>query len=73
MAASLSRVLAASKRVGIDIETTGLDPRKDRICLLTLAPDAGGVWVLDTLDSAGAEDRLGPALADPGIQGGGGA
>ena len=66
MAAPLSRVLAASKRVGIDIETTGLDPRKDRICLLTLAPDAGGVWVLDTLDSAGAEidlGRLWPALA----------
>jgi DNA polymerase-1 len=66
MGASLAQALAASKAVGLDLETTGLDPRQDRICVVTLAPDAGGVWVLDTLDSAGAEidlGRLWPALA----------
>jgi DNA polymerase I-like protein with 3'-5' exonuclease and polymerase domains len=47
--ASLLPVLQAvdeSVRVGLDTETTGLDPRKDRVRLLTLATDRG-VWLVD--------------------------
>jgi ribonuclease D len=33
-------------RVGLDIETTGLDPRQDRVRLLSLATDRG-VYVVD--------------------------
>jgi hypothetical protein len=32
--------------VALDLETTGLDPRKDRIRLLTLATE-GGTWIVD--------------------------
>jgi DNA polymerase-1 len=48
-AAELSTVLQAvdeSERVGLDIETTGLDPRRDRVRLLQLAT-ARGLFVLD--------------------------
>jgi hypothetical protein len=43
-AADLATVLQAvddSRRIGLDTETTGLDPRKDRLRLLTLATDRG--------------------------------
>jgi DNA polymerase-1 len=45
----LPAVLAAieeSTRVALDIETTGLNPRQDRLRLLSLATD-GKVWLLD--------------------------
>jgi DNA polymerase-1 len=48
-AADLTAVLQAvdeSARVGLDIETVGLDPRRGRVRLLQLATDRG-VWVLD--------------------------
>src|SRR5829696_9208863 len=32
--------------VALDLETTGLDPRKDRTRLLSLAPE-GGTWIID--------------------------
>ena len=42
----LVRELRAAGRVGLDLETTGLDPRRDRARLLTLATERG-VWVVD--------------------------
>jgi DNA polymerase I-like protein with 3'-5' exonuclease and polymerase domains len=47
--ADLSAVVQAvdeSVRVGLDTETTGLDPRKDRVRLLTLATERG-TWLID--------------------------
>lgn len=39
------KILGAG-RVAIDVETTGLDPRKDRIRLISLATDHG-IWIID--------------------------
>jgi DNA polymerase I-like protein with 3'-5' exonuclease and polymerase domains len=44
--ASVMQALDESARVGLDTETTGLDPRTDRVRLLTLATDRGA-WVVD--------------------------
>lgn len=38
--------LEAAEIVALDVETTGLDPRKDRLRLLTLATERGA-WVVD--------------------------
>jgi DNA polymerase-1 len=62
-AAELSPVLQAideSERVGLDTETTGLDPRKDRVRLLTLATERG-VFIVDAF--AVDPVLLWPALA----------
>src|SRR5262249_9267938 len=37
--AMVTAALANAHRVGLDLETTGLDPRKDRVRLLSLAVD----------------------------------
>jgi hypothetical protein len=53
------RACAASDLVGVDVETTGLDPHADRVHLLQLAPDAAdGVFVLDLF--AVSADALAP-------------
>ncbi len=38
--------LQAVARVALDVETTGLDPREDRVRLLTLATE-GACWIID--------------------------
>src|SRR5262249_29734783 len=43
---SVMQALDESVRVGVDVETTGLDPRRDRIRLLSLATDRG-TWAVD--------------------------
>jgi len=45
----LTASLEAATRVALDLETTGLDPRQDRIRLLTLATDRG-VWLVDCFE-----------------------
>jgi ribonuclease D len=47
--AELAASLEAATRVALDLETTGLDPRKDRIRLLTLATGRG-VWLVDVFE-----------------------
>jgi DNA polymerase-1 len=56
----VAAAVVASSRVGLDVETTGLDPRVDNLCLLSLATDAG-VYLIDCtlVDPA----PLWPALA----------
>jgi hypothetical protein len=44
--AELATSLEAATRVALDLETTGLDPRRARIRLLSLAME-GGVWLVD--------------------------
>lgn len=36
-------------RVALDLETTGLDPRKDRVRLLSLATEKG-TWIIDCFE-----------------------
>jgi DNA polymerase I-like protein with 3'-5' exonuclease and polymerase domains len=43
---SVVQALAESVRVGVDTETTGLNPRTDRVRLLSLATDRG-TWLVD--------------------------
>jgi hypothetical protein len=47
--AGLEAYLEAAPRIGLDLETTGLDPRRDRIRLLTLATE-GGTWLVDCFE-----------------------
>jgi DNA polymerase-1 len=44
--ASVMRAVGESVRVGVDTETTGLDPHTDRVRLLTLATDRG-TYIID--------------------------
>jgi hypothetical protein len=47
--AELMTYLGAATRVALDLETTGLDPRRDRIRLLTLTTEQGS-WLLDCFE-----------------------
>jgi DNA polymerase-1 len=72
-AAELPAVLLAvdeTKIVGLDVETTGLDPRRDRVRLLTLATDCG-TWILDlfAVPPEALQDQLFPLLAERTILG----
>jgi DNA polymerase-1 len=67
-AAELPAVLQAveeSKAVAMDCETTGLDPRRDQVRLLTLATDCG-TWLLDlfAVPPAALGEQLFPLLAE---------
>jgi uncharacterized protein YprB with RNaseH-like and TPR domain len=43
---AVQQALDESTMVGLDLETTGLDPRRDRVRLLSLATDRG-TWLID--------------------------
>jgi len=43
---ALVEEILSSEAAALDLETTGLDPRRDRIRLLSLAT-AGGTWLVD--------------------------
>jgi len=47
--AELATSLAGVSRVALDLETTGLDPRRHRIRLLTLATKRG-TWIVDCFE-----------------------
>ncbi len=47
--AGLASSLEGVTRVALDLETTGLDPRRDRVRLLTLATE-GGTWSVDCFE-----------------------
>jgi len=47
--AELAATLEAATRVALDLETTGLDPRQDRVRLLTLATDRD-IWLVDCFE-----------------------
>ena len=56
--------LAHFSLLALDTETTGLDPRSDRLRLLTLAT-AEQAWVVDTWRIPSWQGTIGPLLADP--------
>jgi DNA polymerase-1 len=67
-AAELPAVLQAvdeTKIVGLDCETTGLDPRTNKVRLLTLATDCG-TWILDlfAVPPEALREQLFPLLAE---------
>ncbi len=47
--AELASSLEDVARVALDLETTGLDPRRDRVRLITLAT-VGGTWIVDCFE-----------------------
>jgi hypothetical protein len=47
--AELMTYLGTATRVALDLKTTGLDPRRDRIRLLTLTTEQGS-WLLDCFE-----------------------
>jgi hypothetical protein len=47
--AELAASLRGVGRVGLDLETTGLDPRRDRVRLLALATEQG-TWIVDCFE-----------------------
>ena len=57
------QALDESARVGLDTETTGLDPRRDRVRLLQLATDRG-VFLLDSFRLGDSLSRLWEPLAE---------
>ena len=46
---ALVEEIAAAEEVGLDLETTGLDPRRDNSRVMSLATGRGA-WVVDVLD-----------------------
>jgi DNA polymerase-1 len=64
-AADLDRVaaeLASARVLGLDCETTGLDPHADRLRLIQLQPPGGPVYVIDCF-------AVDPRLLEPVLQG----
>jgi ribonuclease D len=58
--------LAVARALGLDLETTGLDPHADAVRLVTLAAD-GVAYVTDAQACEGWADVVGPLLADSSI------
>jgi len=56
---------AGSRKVGLDVETTGLDPHSSKLRLVQIAVP-GTVWVVDAWQ-AGNLKPLGDLLADPSV------
>lgn len=60
----LSRYAGA---VAIDTETMGLDPRRDRLCVVQLSPDDGSADVVQIKPGPAAAPNLVRLLADPAV------
>jgi len=55
------------REVAIDTETMGLDPRRDRLCVVQLSPGDGSADVVQIAPGATAAPNLTRLLADPAI------
>src|SRR5258708_7868168 len=53
--------------VAIDTETMGLDPRRDRLCVVQLSPGDGSADVVQIAPEAPAAPNLAKLLTDPNI------
>jgi ribonuclease D len=53
--------------VAIDTETMGLDPRRDRLCVVQLSPGDGSADVVQIAAKPGEAPNLRKLLGDPGI------
>jgi ribonuclease D len=58
--------LALGPVVAIDTETMGLDPRRDRLCLVQLTDGTGDVHLVQIARGQSAAPNLARMLADPG-------
>jgi ribonuclease D len=55
------------REVAIDTETMGLDPRRDRLCVVQLSPGDGSADVVQIPQDATAAPNLVKLLGDPGV------
>lgn len=55
------------REVAIDTETMGLDPHRDRLCVVQLSPGDGSADVVQIPKDATAAPNLTKLLADPGV------
>ena len=55
------------REVAIDTETMGLDPRRDRLCLVQLSPGDGSADAVQIPADATTAPNLTKLLADPGV------
>jgi len=53
--------------MAVDTETMGLDPRRDRLCVVQLAPGDGSADVIQIPPGASQAPNLKKLLADPGL------
>jgi DNA polymerase-1 len=61
---ALLNAVSASRRVTVDLETTGLDPLTDSILLMSLSTSDCATWVLPLFECPGAPRELIAALRD---------
>ena len=58
LAAALKTInLKQIKRFGLDCETTGLDPHRDRVRLVQIAIEHQPTWVIDLFDLSNRDDN----------------
>jgi len=55
------------REVAIDTETMGLDPHRDRLCVVQLSPGDGSADVVQIPADSNAAPNLSRLLADPGV------
>ena len=55
------------REVAIDTETMGLDPRRDRLCVVQLSPGDGSADVVQIPQDATEAPNLVKLLTDPGV------
>lgn len=54
--------------VAIDTETMGLDPRRDRLCLVQMSSGDGDAHLVQIMQGQEGAPRLAAMLADPGVE-----
>ncbi|MDO5527767.1 MAG: ribonuclease D [Paracoccus sp. (in: a-proteobacteria)] len=54
--------------VAIDTETMGLDPRRDRLCLVQMSGGDGDAHLVQIMQGQEGAPRLAAMLADPGVE-----
>ena len=64
----LPDLAAYSRSVAIDTETMGLDPHRDRLCVVQLSPGDGSADVVRVPQGASAAPNIEALLADPQVE-----
>src|SRR4051812_28273192 len=62
----LADALRGSRRVAVDSESDSLYHQREKVCLIQVGTESGGLYLIDTLEVPDLSP-LGPVIADPGI------